>query len=161
MTDPRGFLKFERRDRTYLAVDDRLDHYHEFTVPLENGQLHEQGSRCMDCGIPFCHMGCPVDNIIPDWNALVAEDKWQDAIAVLHSTNNFPEFTGRLCPAPCETSCVLGINAEPVTIKQIELEIVERAWADGGVLPLPPQVRPGWVMQCWPLPLASFPLAHS
>src|SRR6202142_1588581 len=104
-------------------------------------KLRQQGARCMDCGIPFCNTGCPLNNIIPDWNDLVYRDRWKDAIRLLHATNNFPEFTGRVCPAPCEASCVLGINTPPVTIKQIERTIIDRAFDEGFILPEPPSVR--------------------
>src|SRR3990170_1556776 len=141
MTNPRGFLDFERRDRTYLAVGDRIQHYDEFTVPLDPEELHRQAARCMDCGTPYCHVGCPVDNIIPDWNELVAEDKWREAIDVLHSTNNFPELTGRVCPAPCEEACTLNLEDAPVTIKTIEHAIIERAWVNRWIEPQIPLRR--------------------
>ena len=115
----------------------------EVYQPFPEEKVRTQAARCMDCGIPFCHTGCPVNNIIPDWNDLVYRDRWKDAIRVLHSTNNFPEFTGRICPAPCEAACVLGINEPPVTIKVIEKTIVERAWEEGWIQPEPPSVRTG------------------
>ena len=119
----------------YAPVADRLTHYNEFAIPLTDDQVSQQGARCMDCGIPFCHQGCPVDNLIPDWNDLVYQNDWQAAIEVLHSTNNFPEFTGRICPAPCEAACTLNIDDAPVTIKNIELSIVEKAWQEGWIQP--------------------------
>jgi len=140
---PTGFLEFPRETPKRRPVEQRvhdwLEVYEEF--PLE--KLKTQAARCMDCGIPFCHQGCPLGNIIPDWNDLVYRDRWRDAIERLHATNNFPEFTGRLCPAPCEAACVLGINADPVTIKQVELEIIEYAWQAGWVKPQPAKHRTG------------------
>jgi len=124
-------------------VEERINDYFEVYYQFPEEKVRTQASRCMDCGIPFCHTGCPVNNIIPDWNDLVYRDHWKEAIRVLHSTNNFPEFTGRICPAPCETACVLGINEPPVTIKVIEKNIVERAWAEGWILPEPPETRTG------------------
>ena len=115
-----GFLEIERQDRSYAAPEERLAHYREFAIPHTEDALKQQAARCMDCGIPYCHNGCPVNNIIPDWNHLVYEGDWKNALTVLHSTNNFPEFTGRICPAPCEASCTLNITDEPVTIKSIE-----------------------------------------
>ncbi|MGB5612852.1 MAG: glutamate synthase subunit beta [Sedimenticolaceae bacterium] len=135
MGKPTGFKEIERQDRTYAPVADRLTHYNEFAIPLSDRQVSLQGARCMDCGIPFCHKGCPVDNLIPDWNDLVYQEDWKAAIEVLHSTNNFPEFTGRICPAPCEAACTLNINDAPVTIKNIELSIVEKAWKEGWIQP--------------------------
>ena len=135
MGKPTGFLEFERTDRAYAPVGDRVSHYREFVVPLTEEQLGRQGARCMDCGIPFCHQGCPVNNLIPDWNDLVFRGDWGSAIDVLHSTNNFPEFTGRICPAPCEASCTLNIPDTPVTIKTIECAIVDRAWQEGRIKP--------------------------
>ena len=135
MGKPTGFKEIERQDRTYAPVADRLTHYNEFAIPLSDKQVSQQGARCMDCGIPFCHQGCPVDNLIPDWNDLVYQEDWQAAIDVLHSTNNFPEFTGRICPAPCEAACTLNIQDAPVTIKNIELSIVEKAWEQGWIQP--------------------------
>jgi glutamate synthase (NADPH/NADH) small chain len=136
-------MEFDRRDRGSQPVADRIVHYKEFVVPLNEGDLREQAARCMDCGIPFCHQGCPVNNIIPDWNDLVYRGDWRQAIEVLHSTNNFPEFTGRICPAPCETSCTLNIADTPVTIKTIECAIIDRAWAEGWIKPQVPQRRTG------------------
>jgi len=135
MGKPTGFLEFERYDRTYAPAADRVQHFREFVIPLEEVDVRNQGARCMDCGIPFCHQGCPVNNIIPDWNDLVYQGKWQDALQVLHSTNNFPEFTGRICPAPCEESCTLNIDDVPVTIKTIECAIVDRGWEEGWITP--------------------------
>ena len=114
-----GFMEISRQDRHYKKVDDRLKNYNEFTVPLTETELSRQGARCMDCGIPYCHQGCPVNNIIPDWNDLVYQGQWQQAADVLHSTNNFPEFTGRICPAPCEASCTLNLTDEPVTDEEL------------------------------------------
>jgi glutamate synthase (NADPH/NADH) small chain len=133
-----GFLEFERQDTAYGEVAERLTHYKEFTVPLPAAGLREQAARCMDCGIPFCHTGCPVNNLIPDWNHLVYEDDWKRALAQLHSTNNFPEFTGRVCPAPCEAACTLNLIDAPVTIKSIECAIVDRGWREGWIVPEPP-----------------------
>ena len=125
---------------------ERARDYREFTLTRPVAELRDQGGRCMDCGVPFCHNGCPLGNLIPDWNDLVYRDRWQAALEALHRTNNFPEFTGRLCPAPCESACVLGINADPVTIKQVEVDIIDRAWADGGVLPVVPLTRTGFTV---------------
>jgi glutamate synthase (NADPH) small chain len=139
MADPRGFLKTRERELpARRPVPIRLMDWREVYEPQPEGQLQRQAGRCMDCGIPFCHQGCPLGNLIPEWNDLTWRDDWREAIERLHATNNFPEFTGRLCPAPCETSCVLGINQPPVTIKQIEVSIVDRAWQAGGVQPQPP-----------------------
>jgi glutamate synthase (NADPH/NADH) small chain len=133
---PTGFLEIERKDRPYEKVEKRLKSWKEFVLPLPAAEVSRQGARCMDCGIPFCHNGCPVNNLIPDWNELVRRDRWQDALEVLHSTNNFPEFTGRICPAPCEASCTLNIDDNPVTIKSIECSIVDRGWEEGWIVPL-------------------------
>jgi len=138
-----GFKEFTRETPVRRPVVERVNDYFEVYEPFADDKLRTQAARCMDCGIPFCHTGCPVNNIIPDWNDLVYRDQWKDAIQILHSTNNFPEFTGRLCPAPCETACVLGINEPAVTIKVIEKAIVERAWKEGWVRPEPPQIRTG------------------
>jgi len=143
MGKPTGFMEFARHDRSYLPVADRLTNYREFVIPLSEDAIRQQGARCMDCGIPFCHQGCPVNNIIPDWNDLVYRGDWRSAIEVLHSTNNFPEFTGRICPAPCEASCTLNIQDTPVTIKTIECAIVDRAWQEGWIAPQIPPVRTG------------------
>ena len=138
-----GFLEYEREERTYADPQERLTHYKEFTIPHSEGALKKQAARCMNCGIPYCHNGCPVNNIIPDWNHLVYEDDWKNALAVLHSTNNFPEFTGRICPAPCEAACTLNIVDEPVTIKSIECAIVDRGWKEGWVEPQVPEKHTG------------------
>ena len=138
-----GFLDIASRHRDAEAPAERLTHFREFTKPLPDEELGLQGARCMDCGIPFCHHGCPVDNLIPDWNDLVSRGRWQDAIDALHSTNNFPEFTGRICPAPCEASCTLNIIDDPVTIKSIESAIIDRAWAEGWVVPRMAKRRTG------------------
>jgi len=135
MGKPTGFMEIERRDRTYDAVEKRLKNYDEFYIPLGDDAVSQQGARCMDCGIPFCHNGCPVNNIIPEWNDLVYHGDWRQALDVLHSTNNFPEFTGRVCPAPCEASCTLNITDEPVTIKTIECAIVDKGWEEGWIQP--------------------------
>jgi glutamate synthase (NADPH/NADH) small chain len=138
-----GFKEFERQDETYTSVIDRVKNYKEFTVPLSEKEITKQGSRCMDCGIPFCHSGCPLGNLIPDFNHMVHQGEWQKASWILHSTNNFPEFTGRLCPAPCEQACVLGIIEDPVSIENIEKNIVERAFKEGWIKPQPPKNRTG------------------
>jgi glutamate synthase (NADPH/NADH) small chain len=143
MGKPTGFMEFPRIDRTYAPVGDRVINYSEFVIPLSETEVGTQGARCMDCGIPYCHQGCPVNNIIPDWNDLVYRGDWQAAIEVLHSTNNFPEFTGRICPAPCEASCTLNIDDAPVTIKTIECAIVDKAWDEGWILPQVPRRRTG------------------
>ncbi|TXH15693.1 MAG: glutamate synthase subunit beta [Gammaproteobacteria bacterium] len=138
-----GFLKYERKDRGYLDPKERVKHYKEFVVPLAEGDLRTQAARCMNCGIPYCHNGCPVNNMIPDWNHLTYEGDWRDALEVLHSTNNFPEFTGRICPAPCEASCTLNIVDTPVSIKSIECAIVDRGWKEGWIEPQVPAKRTG------------------
>ena len=138
-----GFLEIDRRDRRYRPAADRVRHYQEFVIPLPEEALREQAARCMDCGIPYCHTGCPVNNQIPDWNDLVYRDDWREAARNLHSTNNFPEFTGRVCPAPCEASCTLNLIDQPVTIKSIECAIVDRAFAEGWVVPEPPMRQTG------------------
>ncbi|MCB0996441.1 MAG: glutamate synthase subunit beta [Acidimicrobiales bacterium] len=143
MGDTKGFLKHGRELPTRRPVPVRLRDWKEVYEPFSEDTLRMQASRCMDCGIPFCNNGCPLGNIIPDWNDLVYRDHWRDAIDRLHATNNFPEFTGRLCPAPCEAACVLGINADPVTIKQVELTIVEHAWEQGWIEPVIPEVTTG------------------
>lgn len=129
-----GFLEFDRKTEAYVPVEERIKNYKEFTKPLKEKELKEQGARCMDCGIPFCHSGCPLGNLIPDFNDAVYRGKWEKAAAILHSTNNFPEFTGRLCPAPCEEACVLGINEDPVSIENIEKNIVETAFEKGWIV---------------------------
>ena len=141
MADPRGFLTHTRELPTRRPVPVRLRDWREVYENFPADKLRQQASRCMDCGIPFCNSGCPLGNLIPDWNDLVYRKHWRRAIERLHATNNFPEFTGRLCPAPCEAACVLGIHEPPVTIKQIEVEIVDRAWAEGWIVPQPPAVR--------------------
>ncbi|MGB5328158.1 MAG: glutamate synthase subunit beta [Gammaproteobacteria bacterium] len=138
-----GFIEIHRRDRGYVEVADRLKNYNEFVIPLEDEATRDQAARCMDCGIPFCHNGCPVNNIIPEWNDLVYKNNWREALEVLHSTNNFPEFTGRLCPAPCEESCTLNLDDEPVTIKTIECAIADRGWEEGWIEPQVPARRSG------------------
>ena len=139
-----GFLQIERHGIPYRDPDERARDYREFLITRPTEELREQGARCMDCGVPFCHNGCPLGNLIPDWNDLVYRDRWQDAIAQLHATNNFPELTGRLCPAPCEAACVLEIREnDAVTIKQIELAIVDRAWEEGWIVPRPPRHETG------------------
>ncbi|HSZ42091.1 MAG TPA: glutamate synthase subunit beta [Trebonia sp.] len=143
MGDPKGFLKTARETPRRRPVSVRLTDWREVYEPFAADRTERQAARCMDCGIPFCHNGCPLGNLIPEWNDLVYRGDWSAAADRLHATNNFPEFTGRLCPAPCESACVLGINAEPVTIKQVEVEIIDRAWADGGVVPLRPAVQTG------------------
>jgi glutamate synthase (NADPH/NADH) small chain len=144
MGHPSGFLDAERVSYSYLPVDQRVKSWQEFIVPVPEAELKRQGSRCMDCGIPFCHStGCPVYNLIPEWNDLVYRGDWKEALVRLEMTNNLPEVTGRLCPAPCEASCTLSINAAPVTIKQIELAIVERGFAEGWIVPRPPRVLSG------------------
>ena len=138
-----GFLEIERKDRGYDAPGERLKHYKEFIVPHGEGALKAQASRCMNCGIPYCHNGCPVNNQIPDWNHLVYENDWQEAVESLHSTNNFPEFTGRICPAPCEAACTLNIIDQPVTIKSIECAIVDKGWQEGWIVPQVPAQKTG------------------
>ena len=138
-----GFLELDRSDRKYGPVEDRIKNYKEFVVPLPESDLRAQASRCMNCGIPYCHNGCPVNNIIPDWNHLTYEGDWKNALEVLHSTNNFPEFTGRICPAPCEAACTLNIVDQAVTIKSIECAIVDRGWQEGWITPQVPEKRTG------------------
>jgi len=138
-----GFIEFKRDKQPYRPVEERVRDWKQVMLPWPGEGLRRQGARCMDCGIPFCHQGCPLGNLIPDWNDLVYRDRWREAIDRLHATNNFPEFTGTLCPAPCEGSCVLGINDDPVTIKGIEISIIDRAFAEGWVGPEPPAVRTG------------------
>ncbi|MAO54152.1 MAG: glutamate synthase [Rhodospirillaceae bacterium] len=135
MGKPTGFLEIERHDRSYRPVEERLKHWNEFVEPLSDAEVSEQGARCMDCGIPYCHQGCPVNNIIPEWNDYVYRDKWREGLDLLHSTNNFPEFTGRVCPAPCEASCTLNIQDNPVTIKTIECSLVDKGWSKGWIKP--------------------------
>jgi glutamate synthase (NADPH) small chain len=138
-----GFLEYERLEEGYEPVPQRLKTWKEFVIGLSAEQSKVQAARCMDCGTPFCNSGCPVNNIIPDFNDLVYRDDWANAIRVLHSTNNFPEFTGRVCPAPCEAACTLNVNDDPVGIKSIEHAIIDRAWAEGWVVPLPPKAKTG------------------
>ena len=138
MGRPTGFLEIERRDRPYDKPELRRSNWNEFVKPLPEPETRKQAARCMDCGIPFCHDGCPVNNLIPNWNDLVYRDQWQTALKALHSTNNFPEFTGRICPAPCEAACTLNIDDNPVTIKTIECAIVDRGWQEGWIEPLLP-----------------------
>jgi glutamate synthase (NADPH/NADH) small chain len=138
-----GFLEFQRLSEAALPVAERVHNYREFVLHLSDEEAKIQGARCMDCGIPFCNNGCPVNNIIPDFNDLVYRQDWKQAIDVLHSTNNFPEFTGRICPAPCEAACTLTINSDPVGIKSIEHAIIDKAWEMGWVVPQPPAVKTG------------------
>jgi len=143
MGRPTGFLEIERHDRSYDKPEIRSRSWKEFIKPLSVAENRKQAARCMDCGIPFCHEGCPVNNLIPDWNNLVYRDQWRAALRTLHSTNNFPEFTGRVCPAPCETACTLNIDENPVTIKTIECAIVDRGWHEGWIEPAVPARRTG------------------
>ena len=143
MGETSGFLKWTRTGPTRRPVQLRVKDWKEVYEPFDSGLLKEQAGRCMDCGIPFCNNGCPLGNLIPDWNDLVYRGNWREAIERLHATNNFPEFTGRLCPAPCESACVLGINQDPVAIKQVEVEIIDRAWKEGWVAPQVPSVVTG------------------
>lgn len=138
-----GFIEFGREVKEKLPVEERTKNYKEFEIPLSEERLKQQGARCMDCGIPFCHWACPVGNDIPDWNDMVFNGRWKDAIEALHATNNFPDFTGRVCPAPCEAACTLGINTDPVAIKQNEAAIIDRAFAEGWIKPQPPEKRTG------------------
>ena len=143
MGDPRGFLNHDRQLPERRSIPVRLKDWKEVNAPFSTQDLQRQASRCMDCGIPFCNNGCPLGNLIPDWNDLIYREKWREASERLHATNNFPEFTGRLCPAPCESACVLGINEPPVTIKQVEVNIVDRAWAEGWIMPILPDQLSG------------------
>ena len=143
MGKPTGFMELARTERSYEAPSDRIKHYREFTLAPSDEKMAEQGSRCMDCGIPFCHQSCPVNNIIPEWNDGVFHGNWQEALTVLHSTNNFPEFTGSICPAPCEAACTLNLTDQPVTIKSIERAIIDKGWEMGWVKPLIPAQRTG------------------
>jgi len=143
MGDIKGFIKFKRAKQLYRPVAERVRDWKQVMRPFPEDELRKQGARCMDCGIPFCHQGCPLGNIIPDWNDLVYRGQWQEAIDRLHATNNFPDFTGTLCPAPCEGACVLGINDDPVTIKAIELAIIDRAFQEGWIKPEPPKMLTG------------------
>ena len=143
MGETTGFLKWERQSPSHRPVSVRLRDWKEVYESFDADELNRQAGRCMDCGIPFCNNGCPLGNLIPDWNDLVYRNHWKDAIERLHATNNFPEFTGRLCPAPCESACVVGINSNPVAIKQVEVEIIDRAWDEGWVIPQMPSVKTG------------------
>ncbi|HVV12898.1 glutamate synthase subunit beta [Amycolatopsis sp.] len=143
MADPKGFLTTSRETPKSRPVDIRIRDWREVYEDFASTKLEKQAGRCMDCGIPFCHQGCPLGNLIPEWNTLVWSQDWQDASERLHATNNFPEFTGTLCPAPCETACVLGINDDPVTIKRVEISIIDRAWEEGWVTPQPPKTKTG------------------
>lgn len=157
MGEVKGFLKFDRQDFTRQAPEERVNHWNEFINLLADEDLQQQGARCMDCGIPFCHSGCPVSNLIPDWNDLIYQGRWEEAFERLYKTNNFPEFTGRICPAPCENSCVLGYNFPAVTIKNVELSIIEKAYEKGWIKPRPPKARTGKkvaVIGCGPAGLA-------
>src|SRR5215468_7841563 len=138
-----GFLEYEREDRHYEPVEERIKHWREFVRPLPEAETRKQAARCMDCGIPYCHTGCPVNNQIPDWNDLVYRGNWEEAARNLHSTNNFPEITGRICPAPCEAACTLNIEDNPVTIKTIECAIADRAFEEGWVAPQPAERKTG------------------
>src|SRR5579883_578965 len=138
-----GFLELERELPHRRPVPERVNDYFEVYQDFPEQKVREQGARCMDCGVPFCHTGCPLNNLIPDWNDLVYQNRWRDAIRALHATNNFPEWTGRICPAPCEAACVLGINAPPVAIKVVEQHIIEHAFREGWVQPEPPAQRTG------------------
>ena len=143
MGKPTGFMEIAREVPSRRPAAERVNDWFEVYQPFPAAAASQQGARCMDCGVPFCHTGCPLNNIIPDWNDMVYRDHWQHAIRRLHSTNNFPEFTGRVCPAPCESSCVLGINEPPVSIKAIERTIIDHAWQQGWIKPEPPPVKTG------------------
>ena len=143
MGKPTGFMEYQRLSEAYVPVAGRLKNYHEFVATLGDDQAKVQSARCMDCGIPFCSNGCPVNNVIPDWNDLVYRGNWKQALEVLQSTNNFPEFTGRICPAPCEAACTLNINNEAVGIKSIEHAIVDKGWEMGWIVPQPPPTKTG------------------
>lgn len=142
MGEPTGFLKWDRATPQRRRIEVRVQDWREVYEKFPAEELKHQAGRCMDCGIPFCNNGCPLGNLIPDWNDLVYRGHWKEAIERLHATNNFPEFTGRLCPAPCESACVLGINSDAVTIKQVEVEIIDRAWSEGWVVPQMPSKKP-------------------
>ncbi|HIO91388.1 MAG TPA: glutamate synthase subunit beta [Leucothrix mucor] len=143
MGNPTGFKQYARNDRSYKKIEERIVNFNEFVIPLSADEMVNQAARCMDCGIPFCHQGCPVNNLIPDWNDLVYQDDWKDALDVLHSTNNFPEITGKICPAPCQESCTLNIDDAPVTIKTIECAIVDKGFAEGWVKPEIADIKTG------------------
>ena len=136
-----GFIELDRVERSYEPAEDRIKHFKEFLIPLDPKEVSKQGARCMDCGIPYCHQGCPVNNLIPDWNDMVYNNRWKEALDLLHSTNNFPEFTGRICPAPCEASCTLNITDNPVAIKTIECSVVDRGWEEGWIKPQIPSIK--------------------
>lgn len=138
-----GFKEYKRQNGSYKDENERIAHWSDIYIPQEREEIKTQAARCMDCGIPFCSSGCPLGNIIPDFNDLVYNDQWKKALQVLHTTNNFPEFTGKICPAPCESACVLGIIDDPVSIEDIELAIVERGWEEGWIKPQPPAIRTG------------------
>ena len=138
-----GFMEYTRETPERRPPAERIKDWFEIYLPFPEDKIRSQGARCMDCGVPFCHTGCPLNNIIPDWNDLVYQGRWREAVRQLHATNNFPEFTGRICPAPCEAACVLGINEPPVTIKQIEKTIIDRAFEAGYIRPEPAAVRTG------------------
>ena len=144
-----GFMEFDRISEQNLPPQERLKNYKEFVLHLTDDEAKKQGARCMDCGIPFCTSGCPINNIIPDWNDLVYNQNWEEAIQVLHSTNNFPEFTGRICPAPCEAACTLNINDDAVGIKSIEHAIIDKAWENHWVKPLIPTSKPIKKLRLW------------
>jgi glutamate synthase (NADPH/NADH) small chain len=146
-----GFMEFERLEEGYKPVGERVKNYKEFVIGLDDAQAKAQSARCMDCGTPFCNSGCPVNNIIPDFNELVFQGDWKNAIEVLHSTNNFPEFTGRICPAPCEAACTLNVADDAVGIKSIEHAIIDRAWQEGWVKPRPATHKTGKKV-AWPRP---------
>ena len=139
----KGFKEYKRIDEKYISVRKRIKNYKEFTINPKKSELNSQAARCMDCGVPFCHSGCPLGNLIPDFNDLVYNNKWKEALDILHSTNNFPEFTGRLCPAPCEAACVLGIINPPVSIELIEKQIVERGFKENWIIPKVPKNKTG------------------
>jgi glutamate synthase (NADPH/NADH) small chain len=143
MGDTTGFMKYDRQDFKKEPAKERVKHFHEFTKEMPEEEIRQQGARCMDCGVPFCQSGCPIGNIIPDWNDLVFKGEWKEAAERLHKTNNFPEFTGRVCPAPCENSCVLAINKPAVTIKNIEVSIIEKAYEEGWIKPVTPKFHSG------------------
>ncbi len=143
MGKPTGFMEIPRQERRYALTADRIQHFREFVISLSDEEVSKQGARCMDCGIPYCHSGCPINNIIPDWNDLVYRNEWREALDVLHSTNNFPEFTGRICPAPCEASCTLNLDDTPVTIKTIECAIIDKGWEKAWIVPQIPAHKTG------------------
>ena len=143
MGKPTGFMEISRKDRAYQPVGERIHNFKEFVISLTDEEAGKQGARCMDCGIPYCHNGCPINNIIPDFNDLVYQNQWREALDVLHSTNNFPEFTGRICPAPCEAACTLNLTDQPVTIKSIECAIIDKGWENGWIKPQTPHRRTG------------------